>query len=41
MADMGVAVKVGDAEAAAHHAYAELHKQAALEMTAAKQQLAA
>lgn len=41
MADMGLAVKVGDAEAAAHHAYAELHKQAALEMTAAKQQLAA
>ena len=30
LADMGQPVKVGDAEAAAHHAYAEQHKQEAL-----------
>jgi alanine-glyoxylate transaminase/serine-glyoxylate transaminase/serine-pyruvate transaminase len=35
--DMGLPIKVGEAEAAAHHAYAELHKQEA----AKKKQLAA
>jgi alanine-glyoxylate transaminase/serine-glyoxylate transaminase/serine-pyruvate transaminase len=30
LADMGQPVKVGEAEAAAHHAYAEQHKQEAL-----------
>ena len=33
LSDMGLAVKVGDAEAAAHHAYAEQHKQDALKKT--------
>ena len=33
LSDMGLAVKVGDAEAAAHHAYAEQHKQDATKKT--------
>ena len=41
LARMGLPVKLGAAEAAAQHAYAELHEQAALEMKTAKPQLAA